>query len=105
MAVQDHNVILQVLGSLIKNPQFLSEADKYNLAPNDFYYKIDKYIFIAIENLYRNGALKIQPIDIENALSTNETAKLLLKQQMVLNIFKTQNFMLSQKIFLIIIKS
>ena len=72
---------MQIFGSLMKHPQYLSESDKYNLTPDDFYYKFDKYVFIAIDNLYRNGAQRIQPIDVENYLSTNETAKLLFKTQ------------------------
>ena len=50
----------------MKHPQFLSETDKYKLSLDDFYYKFDKYIFAAIENLYRGGANKIQPIDIRS---------------------------------------
>ncbi len=77
----DRSTILQVLGSLMKHPQYLSESDKYNLTPDDFYFKLDKYIFIAIDSLYRNGAEHIQPIDVENYLSTNESAKIIFKQQ------------------------
>lgn len=64
----------------MKQPQYLSQSDKYNLTPDDFYYKFDKYLFVAIENLYRNGAQKITPIDVENYLSTNSTAKLIFEQ-------------------------
>lgn len=64
----------------MKRPQFLSESDKYQLTLEDFYYKIDKYIFAAIENLYRGGANKIQPIDVENYLSTNATAEVIFRQ-------------------------
>ena len=64
----------------MKHPQFLSETDKYNLTLDDFYYKFDKYIFAAIENLYRGGAKKIQPIDIENYLQTNGAAAVIFKQ-------------------------
>lgn len=64
----------------MKHPQFLSETDKYSLSLDDFYYKFDKYIFAAIENLYRGGAKKIQPIDIENYLQTNGAAAVIFKQ-------------------------
>lgn len=64
----------------MKHPQFLSEVDKYKLDLDDFYYKFDKYIFAAIENLYRGGAKKIQPIDIENYLQTNGAAAVIFKQ-------------------------
>ena len=77
----DKSSILQVFGSLMKHPQYLSESDKYNLTPDDFYYRLDKFIFIAIDSLYRNGATRIHPIDVENYLSTNDTAKVMFKNQ------------------------
>ena len=64
----------------MKKPNLLSESDKYNLSLEDFYYKFDKYIFAAIENLYRNGVNKVQPIDIENYLQTNGAAAVIFKQ-------------------------
>lgn len=64
----------------MKHPQFLSESDKYQLTLGDFYYKFDKYIFAAIENLYRGGANRIQPIDVENYLQTNAAAAVIFKQ-------------------------
>ena len=64
----------------MKRPQFLSETDRYQLSLDDFYYKFDKYIFAAIENLYRGGANKIQPIDIENYLQSNGAASVIFKQ-------------------------
>lgn len=77
----DKSTILQIFGALMKHPQYLSESDKYNLTPQDFYYRLDKYIFAAIDSLYRNGAERIQPIDVENYLSTNDGAKVIFKQQ------------------------
>ena len=64
----------------MKRPQFLSETDRYQLNLDDFYYKFDKYIFAAIENLYRGGANKIQPIDVENYLQSNGAASVIFKQ-------------------------
>ena len=64
----------------MKKPQLLSETDKYQLTLDDFYYKIDKYIFAAIENLYRGGANKIQPIDVENYLQTNGAASVIFSK-------------------------
>ena len=81
MALVDKGTILQILGSLMKHPQYLSESDKYNLTPDDFFYRLDKYVFIAIDNLYRDGATRIQPIDVENYLSTNEGASLFFKEK------------------------
>lgn len=64
----------------MKRPQLLSETDKYQLTLDDFYYRFDRSIFAAIENLYRGGANKIQPIDIENYLQSNGAAALIFKQ-------------------------
>ena len=64
----------------MKKPNLLSESDKYQLTLDDFYYKLDKYIFAALENLYRGGANKIQPIDVENYLQTNGAASVIFKK-------------------------
>lgn len=66
----------QVLGCLMKRPQFLNEVDKYRLTPLDFSSRFEKYVFTAIHGLYFNGAECIQIVDIENYLNTNPSAKL-----------------------------
>lgn len=71
----DKTTIQQVLGSLMKHPQLLSEVDKYNLSVNDFSSRFEKIIFLAIQSLYKGDAIKITPIDIENSLEPNITAK------------------------------
>ena len=81
----------------MKHPQFLSETDKYNLTPDDFYYRFDKYVFIAIDTLYRNGAQRIQPIDVENFLNSNESAKVIFKQQKGIEYLQENNMM--KKVF------
>ena len=77
----DKGCIQQVLGCLIKHPQFLSEVDKYSFVLTDFPSRFEKYIYSAINGLYRNGAGKIQIIDIENFLSTDQVAKTTFEQQ------------------------
>ena len=64
----------------MKHPQFLSEVDKYSFILTDFPDRFEKYIYSAINGLYRNGATKIQPIDIENFLNTDEVAKTTFKE-------------------------
>ena len=60
----------------MKKPQLLSEIDKYSFILTDFSTRFERSIFMAIEGLYRNGASKIQPLDIENFLESNQvTAK------------------------------
>ena len=76
----DKSTVLQVFGSLMKHPQFLSQSDKYQLTPNDFETRFEKYIYIAIDSLYRSGVSQINPIDVENYLSTNEGAAALFSK-------------------------
>lgn len=71
----DKQCIQQVLGCLIKKPQYLSEIDKYNLSISDFPTRFERYIFTAIQGLYYDGARKISQIDIENYLSSDEVGK------------------------------
>jgi len=95
----DKSTVLQIFGALMKHPQYLSETDKYNLTPNDFYYKLDKYIFIAIDSLYRNGAAHIQPIDVENYLQTNESASIVFKQQKGIEYLQDADFLSAEENF------
>lgn len=95
----DKSTVLQIFGSLMKHPQYLSESDKYNLTPSDFYYKFDKYVFTAIDSLYRNGAEHIQPIDVENYLSTNDTARIIFKQQKGIEYLQDAEFLSDEQNF------
>lgn len=69
----DKNTIMQVLGSIMKNPFLLDDSD-YLLSPYDFITSFERYIFIAIHNLHENGADKIGIIDIDNYLIDNPGA-------------------------------
>lgn len=71
---------LQILGTLMKKPTLLSQVDKYNLTVADFTTRFERIIFSAIKGLYHNGAAHINPIDVENYLETNETAKVTFEQ-------------------------
>ena len=77
----DKNIILQIFGSLMKNPLLLGEVDKYNLTPYDFSNSFEKYIFSAIYNLFQNGAERISVVDIDNYLSSFEGAYSVFKRQ------------------------
>lgn len=77
----DKRCIQQILGSLIKHPQYLSEVDKYSFDITDFSNRFEKNIFTAIYGLYQDGALKIQPIDIENYLNSNQAAAVLFRDK------------------------
>ena len=74
MALIDKKCIQQILGCLLKHPQYLSEIDKYNLTLADFPSRFERYIFGAIQGLYYNGAQKISAFDVENYLSSNDVS-------------------------------
>ena len=95
----DKNSIMQIFGSLMKHPQYLSETDRYNLTLDDFYYKFDKYIFAAIDNLYRNGAQRIQPIDVENYLQTNAAASTIFKNNNGIEYLQDADYLAEEKNF------
>lgn len=76
----DKNCIQQVLGSLMLNPSFLVESDKYNLIPQDFSDRFSRKIFKAIYTLYTNGAEIIRPIDIENIFAQDPGNKVFFEQ-------------------------
>jgi replicative DNA helicase len=73
--IVDKQCTQQVLGCLMKHPQYLAEVDKYNFVLSDFPSRFEKYIFSAIQGLYYGGATTIGAIDIENYLSTDSVAK------------------------------
>ena len=74
MALVDKKCIQQILGCLLKHPQYLSEVDKYNLTLNDFPSRFERYIFGAIQGLYYKGAQRISAFDVENYLSSNDVS-------------------------------
>lgn len=73
--IVDKQCTQQVLGCLMKHPQYLSEVDKYCFVLTDFPSRFEKYIFTAIQGLYFNGATTITAVDIENYLSSDSVAK------------------------------
>lgn len=69
------NILHQILGGLMQKPQLLGEIDKYSLDLSDFSERFERYIFMAIKQLYIKQVTTIQPIDIYNCLESNSTAK------------------------------
>ena len=78
----DKSSIQQVLGSLMKRPQLLSEVDKYSLTIADFSNRFERYIFSAIFGLYQQGVTHIEPLDVANFLEVDIAGK---------KTFETQN--------------
>lgn len=81
MVCADRKTIIQVLGSLMNRPELLSDIDKYQLEPNDFDLKLDRYVYSAIYNLYVQGAERIHAQDVDNYLSSNEIAKKVIEDE------------------------
>lgn len=79
----DRHTVIQVLGSLMANPDILSEVDRYTIEVGDFPNTLDKLIFSAINNLYNNGdgAKIIKSVDVINYLNTNQVAKQLIEKE------------------------
>lgn len=71
----DKGCIQQILGCLMKHPQYLSEVDKYHLTLEDFSTRFERYIFNAIQGLYRNyGLMEITSVDIDHFLESDDAA-------------------------------
>lgn len=77
----DKNTVQQVLCSLMRHPQYLSEKDKYNLTAKDFPTRFDSCVFTAIYNLYQGGAPVITVVDISNYFDTHEVAKAIFERE------------------------
>lgn len=67
--ISDKQSIMNVLGSLLKEPHILSETDKYQLENNDFPERFHKIIFAAIHNLYKSGSEVIDVAEIDGFIS------------------------------------
>src|SRR5574344_198616 len=72
--MNEQSDIVQIIGSLMKKPSLLSQTDKYSLSISDFPTRFFRYIFDAIQGLYSSGVAQVQPIDVENYLSVNNSA-------------------------------
>lgn len=82
MIKPDRQTVMQVIGSLMHKPQYLSDSDKYIIEVNDFDSTFDRYIFLAIYNLYKSGAERIHAIDVDNYLQNDAAgAKIVMENK------------------------
>ncbi|MGD7046968.1 hypothetical protein FZC83_01905 [Rossellomorea marisflavi] len=65
---QDKMAIMQVLGSILRNPLLLADSSKYELTNDDFPEKFHKIIFAAIHNLKEDGTETISEVTIDGFL-------------------------------------
>lgn len=71
----DKNAIMQVFGCLMEKPLLLAEIDKYHFERADFIDRFTRSIFTAINNIFQNGAQRIDVIDIDTYLEHNKEIK------------------------------
>lgn len=67
---QDKMAIMQVLGSILKNPLLLADSNKYALTKDDFPEQFHKIIFAAVYNLYNDGTEVINEVVIDGFLKS-----------------------------------
>lgn len=97
--LSDKNAVLQVIGALLKRPQYLSETEKYCLTTDDFTSSFEKIIFSSIYNLYLNGAEKVSRIDIDNYLKDFPSSYQIFSQQKGLDYLSDAEFLAQEDNF------
>ena len=65
----DKQIVMQIFGCIMQQPDLLSEVENYSLIPSDFESSFEKYIFMSLANLHREGAECITVIDIDSYLA------------------------------------
>ncbi|MBN7742757.1 replicative DNA helicase [Bacillus velezensis] len=66
--LQDKKAIIQVLGSILKEPSLLSESNGYNLSKADFPERFHSILFAAMCNLFNQGTEVINEVEIDGYL-------------------------------------
>ena len=77
----DVSSIVQVLGCIYKNPNFLDQTDKYKISEQDFPDKFHKIIFGAICYIYESGAEKITLKNVSDFLSHHPKSEAVFKKE------------------------
>ena len=77
----DTTAIMQVIGSVFKNPQILDFTDKYTVVDEDFADEFHKIAFGAIYKIHELGADKITLENISDFLASRPKSAAIFKQQ------------------------
>ena len=77
----DTTAIMQVIGSVFKNPQILDFTDKYTVVDEDFADEFHKVAFGAIYKIHELGADKITLENISDFLASRPKSAAVFKQQ------------------------
>lgn len=76
----DFTAIMQVIGSVFKNPQLLDLNDKYTITEDDFADDFHKITFGAIYKVYELGAEKVSLISVLDFLSSRPKSEAIFKK-------------------------
>ena len=76
----DTTAVMQVIGSVFKNPGLLNQTDKYTITEEDFDSDFHKVAFGAIYKIYELGADKVTLENISDFLSTRPKSEAIFKQ-------------------------
>ena len=77
----DTTAIMQVIGSVFKNPQILDFTDKYTVVDEDFADEFHKIAFGAVYKIHELGADKITLENISDFLASRPKSAAVFKQQ------------------------
>ena len=77
----DHTAIMQVIGTVFKNPQILDYTDKYTVIEDDFADEFHKVAFGAIYKIHELGADRITLENISDFLASRPKSAAVFKQQ------------------------
>ena len=77
----DMTAIMQVIGSVYRNPQLLEYTDKYTITDEDFPDEFHRIAFGAIYKIHELGADKITLENLEDFFSTRPKSGAIFRQQ------------------------
>lgn len=86
MTLSDNMAYRQIVGCLMKNPSLLLEYQDINVS--DFDNKVARVCFLAIDKLYKQGATKLIPIEVEQEIEKSERGAAIYKNDGGLNFLK-----------------
>ena len=86
LVLSEVNTYKQVLGCLMKNPLLLTEYQDIQI--RDFDTKIAKLVFVTINNMFQNGAVKLEPMEIDINIESHESASVFYAKEKGLDFVK-----------------
>ena len=87
MVLSDKMAYRQVIGCLMKNPLLLVQYT--DIDPTDFDVKVARICFIVINNLFKLGAAKLTPIEVDQEIGKHANSSIIYEQEHGLDFLKT----------------